>query len=241
MVFSRELYPSNKWSRRERYEMEIERINENTLKFFISYVDVEERGFDREEIWYSREKSEQLFWEVMDEVNEEEDFPFDGPLWIQVQALEKGLEVFVTKAQLTKDGGRLELPLEGKFSAFPITEQVDDILDHHFQYSEQEEMEEVDEHSISFVAYFNEFDDLIPLAKRLNPEGAITKLYAVEYSYYLYIDFPFDVFTEEEIDDCLSIILEYSMESQRTIHFLQEYGKEIISENVFTVIRKYFH
>lgn len=90
--------------------MEIERINENTLKFFISYVDVEERGFDREEIWYSREKSEQLFWEVMDEVNEEEDFPFDGPLWIQVQALEKGLEVFVTKAQLTKDGGRLELP-----------------------------------------------------------------------------------------------------------------------------------
>lgn len=41
--------------------MEIERINENTLKFFISYVDVEERGFDREEIWYSREKVSNYF------------------------------------------------------------------------------------------------------------------------------------------------------------------------------------
>jgi len=221
--------------------MEIERINENTLKFYISYVDVEKRGFDREEIWYSREKSEQLFWEVMDEVNEEEDFPFDGPLWIQVQALEKGLEVFVTKAQLTKDGGRLELPLEGKFSAFPITEQIDDLLDHHFQFSEKEELDPVDENSISFVAYFHEFDDLIPLAKRLNLEGAMTKLYSFEDSYYLYIDFPFEFFTEEEIDDCLSIILEYGMESQRTIYYLQEYGKEIISENVLAVIQKYFH
>lgn len=60
-------------------------------------------------------------------------------------------------------------------------------------------MEEVDEHSISFVAYFNEFDDLIPLAKRLNPEGAITKLYAVENSYYLYIDFPFDFLPKKKL------------------------------------------
>ncbi|MED4798112.1 adaptor protein MecA, partial [Priestia megaterium] len=29
--------------------MEIERINENTVKFFVTYVDIEERGFDRNE------------------------------------------------------------------------------------------------------------------------------------------------------------------------------------------------
>ena len=31
--------------------MEIERINENTVKFFLSYIDIEERGFTREEVW----------------------------------------------------------------------------------------------------------------------------------------------------------------------------------------------
>ena len=34
--------------------MEIERINENTVKFYISYLDIEERGFDRDEIWYNK-------------------------------------------------------------------------------------------------------------------------------------------------------------------------------------------
>ena len=82
--------------------MEIERINENTLKLSISYIDIEQRGFHRDEIWYNRERSEELFWEVMDEINE--DFNPNGPLWIQVQALEKGLEIIVTQATLTSRG-----------------------------------------------------------------------------------------------------------------------------------------
>ena len=92
--------------------MEIERINENTIKFYISYIDIEDRGFEREEIWYDRERSEQLFWQMMDEVNYKEDFNVDGPLWIQVQAMDKGLEITVTKAQLYKNGEQLELLTE---------------------------------------------------------------------------------------------------------------------------------
>src|SRR5690625_3313234 len=88
--------------------MEIERINENTVKFYISYVDIENRVFEREEIWYDRERSEQLFWQMMDEVNYKEDFSIEGPLWIQVQALEKGLEIIVTKAQITKNEAALD-------------------------------------------------------------------------------------------------------------------------------------
>ena len=49
--------------------MDIERINDHTVKFYISYIDIEERGFDREEIWYNRDRSEELFWEMMDEVH----------------------------------------------------------------------------------------------------------------------------------------------------------------------------
>src|SRR5690625_3183892 len=56
------------------YSMEIERINENTVKFYISYLDIENLGFEKEEIWYNRERSEQLFWHMMDEVNFKEDF-----------------------------------------------------------------------------------------------------------------------------------------------------------------------
>jgi adapter protein MecA 1/2 len=228
--------------RRERNHMEIERINENTVKFFISYVDVEERGFDREEIWYNREKSEQLFWEMMDEVHDDEDFPFDGPLWIQVQALEKGLEVVVTKAQITKDGARFDFPLnDEKYNNYRLNEQVEDLLHHHFSYDDHDLDHNIDEEtSISFVTYFTDFEDLISLSTRPWPEKLQTKLYSYEGKYFLYLNFPFDAFTEEEIDDLLSVVLEYGTESQRTIHFLQEYGKEVIAEDVFTTVNKYF-
>ena len=90
--------------------MEIERINENTVKFFLSYMDIEERGFTREEVWYNRDKSEELFWEMMDEINDEAEFEVEGPLWIQVHAMSGGIEVTVTRAQVSEDGEPTESP-----------------------------------------------------------------------------------------------------------------------------------
>lgn len=222
--------------------MEIERINEHTVKFFISYVDVEERGFDRDEIWYNREKSEELFWEMMDEVHEEEDFAFDGPLWIQVQALEKGLEVLVTKAQLSKDGAKYEFPFpdDKMKDHFSADERIEELLDHHFHYKTGEVVDDFEDDSLSFIAYFQDFEDLINLAKREWPEQLETKLYAFDNKYYLYMEFPFDEFTEEDIDDAISIILEYATESQSTIHYLNEYGKLVMDKNVFSTIKKHF-
>src|SRR5699024_12677549 len=77
------------------YSMEIERINENTVKFYISYLDIENHGFEKEEIWYNSERSEQLFWNMMDEVNFKEDLSVEGRLWIEVQEIVKGITIVV--------------------------------------------------------------------------------------------------------------------------------------------------
>jgi adapter protein MecA 1/2 len=221
--------------------MEIERINENTVKFYISYGDIEERGFDREEIWYNRERSEELFWEMMDEVHDDEDFVVEGPLWIQVQALDKGLEVLVTKAQISKDGQKFELPIPNdKLKDLPVDEKIEELLDQHFNpnYSEDEDL--LDEEILEFILSFRDFEDVISLSKRPGLDNIVTKLYHFEGKYYLYTEFPEDSFEEDEIDDLLSILLEYGNETQLTVHRLQEYGKEIISENVFSELRKHF-
>jgi len=221
--------------------MEIERINENTVKFYISYMDIEERGFDREEIWYNRDKSEELFWEMMDEVHQEEDFSVDGPLWIQVHALDKGLEILVTKAQLTKDGTKFELPLpDDKYKDISVDERIEELLDQHFNYK-QEDAEDDQEESLHFIVLFKDFEDLISLSKRPGLDQFLTKLYSIENKYYLYAEFEDVYMQEDEIDNILSILLEYGQESQMTIHYLMEYGKEIISEEVFKTLQKHFH
>ncbi|WP_409291825.1 adaptor protein MecA [Peribacillus sp. SCS-37] len=222
--------------------MEIERINENTVKFYISYIDIEERGFDREEIWYNRERSEELFWEMMDEVHAEEEFMAEGPLWIQVQALDKGLEVLVTKAQLSKDGQRLELPLsEDKLKDLTLDENLEDILEEQFQgRGESPSSAGYENGVLEFVMSFSDFEDVISLSSSTGIDDIHSKLYVLDNKYYLYVEFIENEDEEDKIDDVLSILLEYGNESAITVHRLQEYGKTVIETDVFQTIRKHF-
>ncbi|MEY8731460.1 adaptor protein MecA [Peribacillus frigoritolerans] len=221
--------------------MEIERINDDTVKFYISYIDIEERGFDCEEIWYSRERSEELFWEMMDEVHQEEEFMIEGPLWIQVQALEKGLEVLVTKAQLAKDGQKLELPLsDDKLRDLNVSDKMDTLLDQHFHGKDEESGITFEDGMIEFITTFEDFEDVISLSKRHGLDDWTTKLYVYQNKYYLYIEFSEAEIDEEEIDNVLSLLLEYSQESPITVHMLEEYGKIVIENDVFTTVDKYF-
>ncbi len=218
--------------------MEIERINENTVKFYISYGDIEKRGFDREEIWYNRDRSEELFWEMMDEVHEEEDFTVEGPLWIQIQALEKGLEVLVTRAQLSKDGQKFDLPIDDSANAVDL--KIESMLNEHFHPEQSMDEQAVEEEALQFVLVFQDFEDVVALSKTNGVHGVLTKLYSFENKYYLYVEFPEGEFEEDKIDNILSILLEYSDESRVTIHRIEEYGSVIIPDDVFNTVNQYF-
>lgn len=221
--------------------LEIERINDNTVKFYISYGDIEERGFDRDEIWYNREKSEELFWEMMDEVHQEEEFMIEGPLWIQVQALDKGLEVLVTKAQISKDGQKFELPItDERLKDIPVDERIEELLDQHFNTKTDDEDDDSYEDTLEFLIAFKDFEDLISLSNRNILDDLSTKLYSFEGKYYLYVDFPEEEYDEEDIDNSLSLLLEYGHETAVTIHRVEEYGKLIMYQNVFSEIRRHF-
>ncbi|MDM5153838.1 adaptor protein MecA [Bacillus sp. DX1.1] len=219
--------------------MDIERINDHTMKFFITYVDIEDRGFNREEIWNSRERSEQLFWEMMDEARDHDDFFIDGPLWIQVQALDKGIEVLVTKAQLSKDGQKLELPIGlDKIIDIPLDERIESLFQRELEEDAGTNFNE--DGTFGFLIKFNDFEDVISLSHRLIFEDIKDELYSFEDRYYVYVEFDEVLHDEEEIDRILSIILEYGEESTLTVHRVSEYGKLIIAEHALETIRSHF-
>lgn len=217
--------------------MEIERINDNTVKFYISYLDVEERGFSRDEIWFNRDKSEELFWEMMDEVNEEADFIMEGPLWIQVQAMDKGLEVTVTRAQLTKDGQKIDMPddIEERRKMF----SSDDGSTSDFDEFEPV-FDEPDLKKLEFTYAFNEVDELLPIARRLMYVPIESALYHFENKYYLHVSFDDLLHSDDDIKDHTSIISEYLQSSPLTIHRLEEYGKEIFKQDALSNVLYYF-
>ncbi|MGI1804107.1 adaptor protein MecA [Exiguobacterium sp. TDN 0502] len=206
--------------------MKIERVNDNTVKFFITYTDIERRGFARDEIWYNRERGEQLFWQMMDEANEKESISFEGPLWIQVQAFEKGLEVTVTIAKNAVDG-----------------EQVDeDELDSLLRSAMSETEDKDTELSQDVLFETRDFEHIIALSQYANApvfEELETALYQKDGLYLLHVHFEDDVNVEEQ-ENVMSLIAEYLHFSEQTIHPVAEYGKQIIASDVFPFIRKHF-
>lgn len=220
--------------------MEIERINENTVKFYLSYVDIEERGFTREEVWYNREKSEELFWDMMEEINDESDLDFEveGPLWIQVHAMSGGIEVTVTRAHLPSDGDSSEFPF-GIDDPKKLFQQDTDIFEKDDTMIGEISIDKDSNPTIESLFRFKEFDHLIPLAKRLQHLNSETSLYVYENSYYLHIAFD-DVVEDDEKLNVQSIISEYGTPSKMTTHRIQEYGEVIMESNVFTQIHHYF-
>ena len=220
--------------------MDIERINENTVKFYISYIDIEKRGFSRDEIWFNRDKSEELFWEMMDEINDESDFEVEGPLWIQVHAMDKGLEVTVTRAQISRDGKKVESPFESDengqyFSNMSESSSEESFEDYNGHFSDSSESQD------EFTFLVSDFDDLIPLAKRIElPLYVSTSLYVYKDRYFLYAKADAELMNVEEMENMVSILSEYTARSSVTIHRLQEYGKEIMADEVFEQIFKHF-
>ncbi|WP_313237453.1 adaptor protein MecA [Sporosarcina ureae] len=207
--------------------MEIERINENTVKFNLSYGDIEARGFSKEDVWYNRDKSEELFWDMMDELGDDTEFEVEGPLWIQVNAMNEGIEVIVTRAHLPKNAESSQFP----FGIEDPGELFDPIFDA-ITESEEESEEELQVTDRLFV--FNEFDQIIPLtSKMISLEDEFdSQLYAFEDRYSL--------IEKKRAKDIASMVTEYGAVSKMSIHRIGEYGKEVMGSDVFEQVNKYF-
>lgn len=216
--------------------MEIERINETTIKFYITYHDIERRGFDKEEIWYNRERGEELFFEMMNEVNDDDTFEMNGPLWVQVHALDKGLEVIVTRGQINDGSVKLEIPVGDDKEDSPVDQSIVDMLDQEFVQDKDNEL--VKDHSLSVVVGFRDFEDLISLSHSFQEE-INNSLHHFEDNYYIFVTLD-ESFTDEQQDNLLSRMLEFGYESDITIHRMLEYGKTIIEDGALKVLREQF-
>lgn len=217
--------------------MDIERVNENTFKLFITYRDIEDRGYSREEIWYNRAKGEELFWDMIGEINTDDYFDLDGPIWIHVNASEQGLEVIVTRANINADGESNSLlsNFEGEANENKLDESIFDSFD--------EESSTLNHQGITNMSIykFKDIDEIIPVAKRLVSFDFDIKssLYKYQNYYYLAMDFT-EVDDKELRQNIRSIVNEYLTVSKITIYRLEEYGEVVMSDHCFETVIKYF-
>ncbi|MEB6569807.1 adaptor protein MecA [Staphylococcus auricularis] len=232
--------------------MRIERVDDTTVKLFITYNDIEARGFKREDLWSNRKRGEEFFWNMMEEINEEEDFGVEGPLWIQVHAFEKGVEVTISKSKNDDFNNMTDEEAESQFDT-QISDLLSNTIDQHdsledlFEQRKQQqaaaeaskETEQEDMHMT--LVKFNDLEEVIDYAYHNNQ--AIDEfedlLFTLDNEFYYATYFDRNV-TQDEINDYYSQLLEFASPSDRSELYLNDYGKIIMSHNVTAQVRRYF-
>lgn len=196
--------------------MRVERLTYNKIKIFLTFDDLKERGISKDEIWQDIPKVHQLFRDMMTEADDEVGFKADGPIAVEVFALPaQGMVVIVTK-------GHNEYELEDEYD--------DDYIEMQVTLDESDEI----------FYEFSSFEDVIALAKRLEPlnlDGGV--LYSFEDCFYL--KFEEHDLTEIELDTLIALMAEFGNSSTITSHRVIEYGKALMDSHAISQINKYFN
>lgn len=234
--------------------MRIERIDDMTVKLFITYKDIEARGFRREDLWTNRKRGEEFFWSMMEEINQEEDFVVEGPLWIQVHAFEKGVEVTISKSKndelmqmseedsaLDEFDSQLNDLLSQSLKAHSSETQEDDLDERETTQATRRSSQMTSLQSNTLIFKFDDLETLIAYAHQNNQKLTQYEdlLYMFNDTYYYMVHFDQEV-TEEAIHDFYGQALEYASPTGKTEVFLNDYAKIVMSHNVTEQVKRYF-
>ena len=69
---------------------------------------------------------------------------------------------------------------------------------------------------------------------------AKTSLYSFEGNYYIYLEYDDETMEDARKSDLYSVLSEFGVPSNMTIHRLEEYGNLVMDADVFSTIQTYF-
>lgn len=192
--------------------MRVERISNDQFKIFLTFDDMIERGFTKEDIWYDVQSIKVLFSEMMQEASVELGFKLEGVLLVQVHLMQaQGMHIVVTQT----------------------IDHEDDLFDDFI------EMKVTLDKSKELIFCFESFENLIQasfyLARQSITGGSV---YYIDNAYYILLKENDIIGMNRET--IIAILSEFASPSIVTEHRLSEYGKAIIHKDAVSTIQTYF-
>ena len=199
--------------------MRILKVNDNTVRIFISFTELEDRNISLGDFFQRSARTEQFFWELITKAKDEVDFHLDQPFWIQATlASEDEFVITVIKQE----------------------EQIEAEINHIIQTSFGERKKAPASRTKSsspqdWVYVFADFEDVMS-AVHLLPENhnLESALYEYEDEYYLILS-KFGTPRKKKIAE--AILDEFGESIVLTETYLKEHGRVIIEKEAVKVLK----
>ncbi len=221
--------------------MEMDRLNENTIRVILSTEDLQERGVTVLDLLGNKKQIETFFYSILDEVDKDHAFTNNEPVTFQIMPNKAGLELLISKSDDSDGTG--SLPLNGLQDS---TDGDDNSLDDEKVGTEEYDsdtapyLNDPDTPTKTVIVEFKDFEDYVQLAKLLHLESGISNLWEYQDKYYLQLILFTDEMHEMTYSDVLALLSEYSFKTKVTAAVLSEYGKKVMTKTALELTRYYF-
>lgn len=215
--------------------MEMEHINENTIRVMIGHDDLEERGVSFLDLLGNHREIENFFYSILEEVDVEEEFQSSEAVTFQVLPKGDGLELFISKNMPDEEIGQNN---ESTLNSADVSEFLQGQMLANEEESDLTESTTASEQRAIFV--FSDFEQVIQLANDVQLESAWTDLYQLEERYYLVVHFWMENLNQTDVENQYARILEFAEKSTRTAEALNEYGQQLMERNALERVKFYF-
>lgn len=215
--------------------MEIEHINEDTIRVTIENSDLEERGITFLDLLGNQKQIEKFFYSILEEVDIDEEFQESEAVTFQVMPNNNGLELFISKGSNFKEDLSHVDDLKETLSSKTLSDNLNDT-----KGDEVEEYINQDNQTKEAIVILRNFEQMILLSKVLYLESGASNLYTYDNNYYLHLIFFTEEMKEKTSDEELAIALEYGEKSTISSEVLQEYAEKIMETNALELTRYHF-
>lgn len=221
--------------------MEMERINENTIRVLIGNDDLDKRGITVLDLLGNHKQIESFFYSILEEVDKDHQFQNNDAVTFQVLPNQNGLELFISKDVDMSDEDE---PLLGSGDGRGKHDQVSKYIDEHRvddkPQNDKKTNDEFGHQKRTVILEFDDLNDFIELSKALRLENGTSDLFLYEGRYFLKLQLfsndPVDMIVSDEV----AIANEYGKKTTVTEDVLNEYGQQIMENSALELSRYYF-
>ncbi|WP_191451167.1 adaptor protein MecA [Lactobacillus gallinarum] len=242
--------------------MQVDHINENTIRVRINKNELAHRGLKVLDLLGDKQKIQQFFYSILSEVDTDHTFTQGVPVTFQVMPNNGGLDLMITKIKpddadnlrqmiepMNSETNQTQAEPDSRRSFFDldpkddVNTELDPIKEEKLESSNQENAVNTqywkfqNHHSYSF----DELGNLVELADSLKVSDLASSLYYLRGKYYLKLAFLDENYAELKPADAWAIANEYGIKiDDQEMKTVKETGKCLLNRDALDYIRYYF-
>lgn len=219
--------------------MEIEHVNEDTIRVRIDNNDLEDRGYTFLDLLGNQKQIEKFFYSILEEVDLDDEFKDSEAVTFQVMPNPNGLDLLISKNQeihnniaANTEAGLKDLYLNQEDDKTSIDEYSEENED-------KDKVSKINEDK-NIVIKFNNFEQIIQLAQNEQTINGFSNLYLYKENYFVAFQLIRDDYSLRTFEEKLGIILEFGEQTRIDSDVLDEHGDLLIENNALEEILHYF-